>query len=94
MTRDKANEVLYLWKVGAELFPPHIITAALYATGDLNGPTTSMGRRALLTLGTGPRMEGSRPVASVGDASRVSVFVRQVAGVGAVGGREGDGAKC
>lgn len=38
MTRDKANEILFLWKVGAELFPRHVINQALYTTGDLCGP--------------------------------------------------------
>lgn len=38
MTRAQANEILYLWKVGAELFPPHVINMALYLTGDLEDP--------------------------------------------------------
>lgn len=36
MTRDRANEILSLWKLGAENFPPHVITVCLYLTGDLN----------------------------------------------------------
>jgi hypothetical protein len=40
LTRAKANEMLFLWKVGAELFPPHVIAQCLYATGDLDGPST------------------------------------------------------
>lgn len=83
MTRDHANEVLYLWKVGAELFPPHVITAALYATGDLNGPTTPMGRRALLTLSPGARVEGLRAPASAGHAAAVPFSVREAARHGA-----------
>ena len=35
MSRARANEILYLWKVGAELYPPHIINMALYVCGDL-----------------------------------------------------------
>lgn len=34
MTRDKANEILTLWKRGAD-YPSHIITLALYVTGDI-----------------------------------------------------------
>lgn len=37
MTRDKANEILLFWKLGLEIYPPHVITAALYLTGDLEG---------------------------------------------------------
>ena len=37
MTRAQANEILYLWKVGAEVFPIHVINMALYVTGDLDG---------------------------------------------------------
>lgn len=37
MTRDYANELLFLWKVGAQLYPPNVITQALYVTGDLDG---------------------------------------------------------
>lgn len=36
MTRAQANEILYLWKVGAEFFPAHVINKALYLTGDLD----------------------------------------------------------
>lgn len=35
MTRAQAIEILTLWKVGAKNYPPHIITEALYATGDI-----------------------------------------------------------
>lgn len=35
MSRAKANEILTLWKNGLD-FPPHIITMALYVTGDLD----------------------------------------------------------
>lgn len=38
MTRDFANELLFLWKVGAQVYPAHVITQALYVTGDLDGP--------------------------------------------------------
>jgi hypothetical protein len=38
MTRLRANEILFLWKVGAELFPPHVINMALYVCGDLEEP--------------------------------------------------------
>ena len=45
MTRAMANEILYLWKVGAEVYPSRVITQALYITGDLSGPDleTSIG---------------------------------------------------
>lgn len=35
MTREYANELLYLWKVGAQVYPPQVIKRALCATGDL-----------------------------------------------------------
>ena len=35
MTRDRANEILRLWRYGMEWFPQSIINAALFATGDL-----------------------------------------------------------
>lgn len=35
MTRDKANEILTLWKLGIEWYPPSVINAALFVTGDL-----------------------------------------------------------
>ncbi|MBA3774662.1 MAG: hypothetical protein H0X13_19860 [Ramlibacter sp.] len=34
MTRDKANEILTLWKFGAA-YPARLIDMALYVTGDL-----------------------------------------------------------
>jgi hypothetical protein len=34
MTRERANEVLTLWKAGT-IFPANVIRLALYATGDL-----------------------------------------------------------
>ena len=34
MTRAKANEILSLWKAGMD-YPAHIITMALYCTGDI-----------------------------------------------------------
>lgn len=37
-TRSQANEILCLWKVGAVVYPPHIIKIAPYLTGDLDGP--------------------------------------------------------
>jgi hypothetical protein len=49
MTRDRANEVLFLWKVGAELFPPSVINSALYVTGDLDGPNSEAGARLVRT---------------------------------------------
>lgn len=38
MTRDRANEILFLWKIGAEFFSSTVITKALYITGDIDGP--------------------------------------------------------
>ena len=35
MTRDKANEILTLWKLGMEVYPASVIAHALYVTGDL-----------------------------------------------------------
>ena len=35
MTRDKANELLALWRADLAQLPPHTITEALIATGDL-----------------------------------------------------------
>lgn len=35
MTRSKANEILTFWKLGLEIYPAHVINAALYVTGDL-----------------------------------------------------------
>ena len=35
MTRERANEILRLWKYGLEDFPQNIIRMALYRTGDL-----------------------------------------------------------
>lgn len=35
MTREQANEILTLWKLGVRLYPPHVIGLALHATGDL-----------------------------------------------------------
>jgi hypothetical protein len=35
MSRDRANEILTLWKLGLEWFPDRIINQALYVTGDL-----------------------------------------------------------
>jgi hypothetical protein len=36
MTREKANEVLTLWKLGIESYPRRVIDMALYVTGDLD----------------------------------------------------------
>lgn len=38
MTRAQANELLFLWKVGAAWYPPAVINMALYVTGDLETP--------------------------------------------------------
>jgi hypothetical protein len=38
MTRVRANEILFLWKLGAEHFPESVISMALYVTGDLEQP--------------------------------------------------------
>lgn len=38
MSRDRANEILTLWKLGIEWFPIHVIKMALYVTGDLEQP--------------------------------------------------------
>jgi hypothetical protein len=35
LTREKANEILALWKCGA-IYPPRLIDMALYVTGDLH----------------------------------------------------------
>lgn len=36
MTRAQANEILHLWKIGAQWYPPKVIQMALYLTGDLD----------------------------------------------------------
>lgn len=36
MTRYQANEILTLWKAGAQHYPQAVITQALYATGDID----------------------------------------------------------
>lgn len=36
MTRAQAVEILTLWKAGANLYPAHVITQALYAAGDID----------------------------------------------------------
>ena len=36
MTNARAHEILTLHKLGVEYFPPHVITMALYVTGDLD----------------------------------------------------------
>lgn len=36
MTRAKANEILTLWREGAQHYPASVITMALYVTGDLD----------------------------------------------------------
>ncbi len=36
MTRARANEILNLWKTGAQLFTRAEIAMALYVTGDLD----------------------------------------------------------
>lgn len=35
MTRMKANEILSLWKCGAQHYPQAVINMALYVTGDI-----------------------------------------------------------
>jgi len=35
MTPAQANEILDNWRYGIQLYPAHVITAALMATGDL-----------------------------------------------------------
>jgi hypothetical protein len=37
MTRAVANEILQLWKTGAQHYPQAVINMALYVTGDLEG---------------------------------------------------------
>lgn len=36
MTRAQANEILTLWKTGAQHYPTATITMALYMTGDID----------------------------------------------------------
>jgi hypothetical protein len=38
MTRYQANEILTLWKSGAAIYSRSVISAALYATGDITQP--------------------------------------------------------
>lgn len=36
-TRFEANQILTMWKLGLHDYPPHIISMALWLTGDLVG---------------------------------------------------------
>ncbi len=38
MTPAQANEILDNWKYGIQIYPAHIITAALICTGDISSP--------------------------------------------------------
>lgn len=35
-TRYEANQILNMWKLGLQQYPPHIISICLYLTGDLS----------------------------------------------------------
>jgi hypothetical protein len=88
MTRDRANEVLFLWKVGAELFPAHVISQALYLTGDLSGPDLEADARLVRVPGQPAWVEGSSLAFSAGARQRASVDVLELAGAT----RQGDAA--
>lgn len=74
LTKTKANEILFLWKVGAELFPPHIINSALVATGDLDGASGKRGAGVVRVPSQTVRMEGAGVV--VGERFSNSVPIR------------------
>jgi hypothetical protein len=74
MTRDRANELLFLWKVGAEAFPAHVINTALYVTGDLIGPDLETGARLVRVPSVPTWVEGTSLALgkrTVEDTSRV-----------------------
>lgn len=85
MTKDRANEILFLWKVGAELFPPHVINQALYLTGDLSGPDLEASAGLVRAFGEAAGVEGLRVAPSAGDGERRPVSVLEAARVAFAG---------
>jgi hypothetical protein len=66
VTRDRANEILFLWKVGAEFFPPTVINTALYMTGDLCGPDLEAEPRLVCVPSVPTWLEGASLALSEG----------------------------
>jgi hypothetical protein len=80
MTRDRANEILFLWKVGAELFPSTVINTALYLTGDLSGPDLEAEPRMVCVPGVPTWVEGTSLALGEGVGERASGDLLEVAG--------------
>lgn len=80
MTRDFANELLYLWKVGAEIYPAHVITRALYVTGDLDGPHLEADARLVSVPCVPAWVEGAGMALSKATSERPSLGVLATAG--------------
>lgn len=81
MTRDYANELLFLWKVGAQLYPPHVITQALYVTGDLDGPHLEADPRLVRVPSPPAWLEGSSLALGQRTGKRTPVDVLEAPGV-------------
>lgn len=80
MTRDRANEVLFLWKVGAEVFPLHVINRALYLTGDLCGPDLEADARLVRVPGVPEWVEGTSLALSEGAGEGTPGHLLEAAG--------------
>ena len=91
MTRDQANDILFLWKIGAENFTPRVIDKALYATGDLNGASSEAGVGVVHVPSSAARMEGAGLALCANARTGVPVSVLATAGT-AYGGNAKAGA--
>lgn len=80
MSRDDANELLFLWKVGAQLYPQHVINQALCATGDLDGPDLGAVASLVHVSRLPAWMEGAGVVVSQATSERPSLGVLAIAG--------------
>lgn len=80
MTRDKANEVLFLWKVGAELYPRNVINQALYVTGDLDVSSLEADARLVRVPSIPAWVESTSLALSEGTGPRASVDLLEAAG--------------
>jgi hypothetical protein len=81
MTRDRANEILFLWKVGAEFFPPTGINTALYMTGDLCGPDLETEPRMVCVPSVPTWVESTGLALSEGTGKGASGDLLEAAGV-------------
>lgn len=80
MTRDRANEVLFLWKVGAEFFPSTVINQALYLTGDLDGSRLEADARLVRVPSVPTWVESTSLALDAGAGEGPSVAVLGAAG--------------